>query len=406
MNEDCHRIIFNDLSLTDLLSLGKTSKFIENLVNTELDRQFSKKSVILSLQNMLPSLKDFTEFYDRVFVNDAANAVKLLKNFGKFIKILVIEHTVDIPEVYKLINYHSDSFLQIHLTDVPSFFKHITKPFKNVQRLELGGKFSSFHNDLLSFPELFPALRNLVLSKFKPIFVKREIMNQLIVELPNLFHLYVSTNTFSGFNLTSTTPLFTEKIIRKNLQIQSLALNKVSPDMCKIAAEELKSLEYLEIIGKIDLNHTIHFGSVKTFKYIENGNFVIKLSFSDKLEELNAVVNHVSNAINFVNNHKSLKKVQITKDFGLSDEDILQLVNIELNATEFYFNANDNVKEETIAHFIQNQHQIDYLSLKIHSSIQSVKEKISKLKQYVGNDWIIDNNNYYIIFSKRYEIKY
>lgn len=404
LNEDCLRLIFRDLSLPDLFSLGKTSKFFKHFANAELDRQISKKIVIFKFQNPSSYSKDFTEFYDRIFIETAENAIKVLKNYGHFIKNLAIECPVSVTEVYDLINFHSDSIVQLHLSDVFSFTKNITKPFKNVQKLELEGQFLSFKNNFLNFSELFPQLRSLTLSKINPVIVNREIMDELIVELPLLSHLYVSINTLNKYNMASTWPGFAEEMITKNPQIQSLGLKEPTLEVLKTASDKLKNLEHLEIIGARDLSHVIHFEQVKNFEYIENRNLAINMTFSDKLEELTVVVNHVSNFIDFVEKQRSLKKVTCTKDFGFPDVDVLLLTKVNLSASEFHFNAKDDVKDETIVQFIQSQNQLDNLSLKINTSIKSVKQRISTLKQQIGNEWSLHNKGCNIIFYKTHSM--
>lgn len=73
-----------------------------------------------------------------------------------------------------------------------------------------------------------------------------------------------------------------ERLINKNLNIQSLILRRASPNLWKIAAKSLLNLERFELDRYMTQNYTgesIHFESVKVFKINEFSLIYTNITF-------------------------------------------------------------------------------------------------------------------------------
>lgn len=379
LDMDSLHLIFDYMSVPDLVLLGQTNKCFHELVQDELvlKRRFSKKQVLFYA---LPTagLEDFLETEGAFIVSNAPNAMKVLREYGSRMRNIKLAkvYSEDLykTEIPKLFTYCcSDTVEQLHLDNVrPDIFNYANKPFRRVENISLDGFFNDMGNDRFSFSEIFPALHSLYLGNELFLFVRQ--MNSLILEYPQLKHLHVVIHHDDIMDYHAINENVTTELIRKNPQIQSLSVCNATPDLLKIIVDELPELESLELhnFEKNDENEEIddqlHFKNVRHFKS-GNHQFTFgipkNIRFTNKLETFEASIIDLdrSKCLDFIQRYKNLKSIRITATDGFTNANILRLSAMELNAIDVSVNIRNDVKHENIIQFIQKNKQLNELQL-------------------------------------------
>lgn len=315
------------------------NKSVYGLVEAVVKEKFANKIVVLHRPYFAAINKPkvfVQEFGDHINIYYLPVASKVLQYFGHLIVSLRIWNRVHLPgnqfkEIYQHVTaYCAATVTELHLTSLyKNTFVELRKPFINVQKLTLDGEKEMLEQSAMSLSELFPGVRHLYIHSSITIWMF--LSNQ---KLPHLEHLY--TENENDYN---TPPI--KEMIKNNLQIRSLALNSVRPDLLQFVAVELSQLERLRLenygMNSDVRNVSIHFESVKIFAmkgrpHIWPSHF----TFGDHLEEfeMDVLDGDRTKLVDFLVKYKtSLKKLRV--NLSLDNFDVLQLAGTALNDMSF-----------------------------------------------------------------------
>lgn len=379
------QLIFDKLSVSDLIYLGQINQDFWNLVVDELKQRFSKKRIRFCELSSARDDESVIESEEEIIIKDAQNATFILEQFGTSIRNLSIttsKITHESEVIFKLVEEQcSDSLVQFELFDLMlNFFENITKPFRNVKIVSLHGIVVELGNDQLNFGDIFPAMRRLELNN-----VKVNDRSKFALNFPNLKHLSVIDDINSV------------EIIRKNPQIRSTFLQFVNGELVKFVADHLPELEVLTLYNyrqQNDQTYDFHFGNVK---YFECGfDWPENITFSDKLEELYVLLDSQDkNYVDLIEHSNGLKKLQISGD-GVVDTDVmLRLIWAKLNVTEMHLVFCWSPASDFIIQLIENCEHLNQLELQIWNL--EIDDLEMALREDLGHEWIInvwsaDNN--------------
>lgn len=424
LNFDCLRIILDNLSVEDLTSLGKTNVFFSRLVENELifEQRFSKKMVVFASMPGIPEIPDdIIETGDSIIISHPLIAAEMLENFGsrmRNIKIFSESYYTENNSI--LFSEHcSKSLEQLHLNDIrPAIGKYILEPFQRVTNLSIDGFALDLSNEQYDFNEMFPLLQRLYLGDSSLFFLRN--LKSLILNFPHLKHLHAEIHDMEL--LDNYYPIDEDVInefIYKNSQIQSLSLSVscLTTHLLKYVVKKLPDLEKLELHHLFTINENVLFENVRSLKS-GNHKYPFKLPecirFTDKLEEFEAVMKPGDNeGFDFIENHKSLKTIRITTSKGFTNNDVLRLTYIKLNAIFLSMNVKNDIKHDTIIQFIEKNEQLNELHLKFEiknekkSFLKSITQfckktffDVSILREKIENNWNIYENGKDIVIIK------
>lgn len=393
LDEDCQYLVFDKLRVTDLNALARTNKYYESFAMDIVRRRFAKKMVIFDLLWVHSTSNDYTETNEYIEIEHAEAAIKMLIQFGRFIKNLKIQHVSTVShldreptkKVYRLIQEHcSESLTQFHFKHNEfNYFDYVTKPFKNVQNVTLNGNMNHLGNNQLNLQQIFPAMRYLHVNLLR---IKN--MSTLTLEFPHLEHLNVAICTVN-FNEYVREPTIVE-LIRKNPQIRSIVLGNLYLNLLEVVSETLVNLEQLTLYSYFEpvAGVEYHFEQVKSFKFSNNWgqSMPSNITFGEHLEEfeVNARL-HDHKYIDFIENNRNLKKICIHKP---DNDDIQRLAAAELNVTEISISFDNDVEGENLVQLVKNCKQLNQLHLKMTSANQKIEEIFSMLRKEFENRFI------------------
>lgn len=428
LNFDCSRMIFDYLSVPDLISLGRTNKYFFKLVENELifENRLSKKMVIFASVPGLP--KDMIETEDSFIISNPLIAAEMLETLGtrmRNIKIVKIySGTHNTPNYSNLFTEHCKRTLeQLHLDNVrPTIGNNVIEPFQRVTNLSLDGFVLDLSSDRLDFSEMFPSLQSLYLGDSSLFYLQN--LNSLITNFPHLKHLHAEIHDVELLEFYH--PIdenVISEIICKNPQIKSLSLGVSSPRdalarLLKLVVKKLPDLEKLELNNFFMINDEIEFKNVKSLKsgnHIHSFHIPETIKFSDKLEELDAVMNEAKNkCFEFIENYKSLKIIRISAKNGFTNSDVIWLTHIKLNAVFLSMNVGNDMKHDTIIQFIEENKQLKELHLKLEiknetkslfKCLTQFRKKtlfdVAVLRKKIRNNWNLYENGLDIVIVKK-----
>lgn len=413
LNSDCQYLILEQLSMIDLYSVTKTCKYYESLGGTILQRKLAKKMVIFTQLNPYVTFDSiFKETDENVKIESVSAAKKLLKQFGRHIRNLKLQHVSPpgpldrgpLEEVYKLIqDYCSETLTQFNYGwNTDNFFKYVKIPFKNVETVSLEDYVINLSNNQLMFQQIFPSIRNLHLN-----LVRMQNVSAITTHFPNLVHLNINIGSFNGY---INEPIAID-LIRKNPQIRSLNLKNVNSNLLQIVSENLVNLEQLTLSFYIeqDPNVRIYFEHVKSFRMDINIHQSIpsSITFGENLKEFESNAHPKDHKyINFVKNYKHLKKIRINGVETLNNYDIKQLAAANLNVVDMFLTCDISVEEEVLVKLIENSHQLERLQLSMTVKNAFIESAISMLQSRLQNEWILkvdrSGTSLQIFFDKKF----
>lgn len=380
MNELRLQLIFDKLSVADLIFLGQINDDFWNLVEGELRIRFSKKLVKLHGLPYNFIGESVIESEEQILIRDAQNATFILEKLGTSIQSLwittsLISHEPEV--IFALIEKHcSETLIQLELFNLlHNFFQNLSTPFKNVITVNLKGIIGALGNDQFTFSTLFPAMRFLELDK-----VEVDDHTKFALELPNLRHLSV----YNDFNSVH--------VIRKNPQIRSIFLYSADSAYLEFVANNLLGLEELTLYNyhqQNDRNYNFRFDNVKFFEcalcYAWPKN--IRLS---NLELLHVLTNSQDiNYIDFIEESSTLRELQITGD-GILDANVLtRIIIAKLNITEMNLVLQWYPEAELIIQLVENYKQLNKLDLMIRAD--DIDDLAMDLQSYFGPERVVNN---------------
>lgn len=395
MNLDCQLLILRLLSISDLFSIGKTSKLLASVAKQEIGRRFATKPVAISQFGVNSVIREQEGLY---LIEDIPTAVNLLNEYSHSIRKLEIRHIPteqtegqSINVIYDLIKErYSETLVQLHLVYLDrSFFENMTTVFTKVENfvwrfeaktdVDLG-------NDHQTLADLFPNLKRLQLSC-----IKVRNSSKILVNYPYLEHLDVNLGDSRPFTQPSIVELF-----RKNPQVLSLSIRMASNIFLKTIADELPNLETLELRAYRYEGHStdrIHFKRLKCLKVINcyAQTMPKDINFGVHLEEVEVepYLDLQASFINILENNPNVTKFRVTD--AITDQNVLQLAaklsSSGSNLVELLIVCN-GLKEESLVELIQcarNLHSIRLINLLTLFSAESV----FRFRQRFDDEWVI-----------------
>lgn len=406
--------IFDHLSISDLMNLSATSDYLSLAVEETLRKRFQETVVFLAFPS---TTKANLEQTGSGIFGRMPDYKPILNNFGHSIKNLNIGFQ---PKEYKP-NYiwkgemsdlikeqYTESFVMLNLKE-----KSLTILPNFIIGLKYGGKsFTLPTIDLgdhqMNINEMFPSLRHLYLEGTE----LRNTNNQSL-HFPHLKILNI--DILSNDIGSSEGETVIERLLLENPQIRSLTLHSVTPDFLKFTADNLKNLEFLEIVGYNGLNdenYHFHFEHMKHFKFAEAYKFSdwwpTNITFGNELEEIEIDLTGsvVYKAIDFIVNTSGLKKLQLWRGLNpnpLNENVISRLASAHLNVTEMYLKIDGHVQTGQINQLIRNSNELTTLNLYIDYRL--AKPIIAALENEFGREWYLSTSyfmqNQVITLEKR-----
>lgn len=415
VNEDCLLLIFEHLPVADLLSMENINSHFNILAADELKRRFSRKLVVIEdfamEMSVNPLLGKMYESRDCIYLFNAPLIVRFLKQFGSSIESLQINFDtmgliLDPPNsqvLFQLIAEHcSKSLSQLHLGWLKqSIFNNMKTVFEKVEIISFEGRLYDLGLDEFSLNDLFPALRELYLNEV----VLLRDPDCLKLKIPHLVHLEVTIDEGDAAQLFVTQRLISE-LIRKNPQIQSLVMRQASANLLKSASVKLIQLKHLEIYdyrGRNNDNRNIHFEHVKSFK-VDN-DVPVDISFGNDLKdfEIEGAIPDNNKYIEFIENNKHLKRIQIKGRYGLTNDEIFRLATIQSNAESLSVVCDQEVEHENINKLIRNFRNSKQFHLKLIAGPFELDDLAAMLEEQFERDFFVKTvfENFEVILEQK-----
>lgn len=399
LNSDVQLNILESLPIEDLLSLSETSQYFSSLTVGIFKKYLHTFVEVKSKLNRLSDDKG------RIYARDEQTARRLFKHFGRLISKLKVNYAessdmdaTTLQSISKAIDFYcSDTLKEIIIFDKShSFFGQITKPFKNIERVELFGHYKNLSGGSLSFSEIFPSMKSLFLSSttFKHI-------DQIFHHYPNLIELRV--NFYDMFHSRNVKETDIAEIIEKNPQIRILKVHSSTSAILKNASDALPNLEHLRIEPSWHLEISnngpeILFKNVKILELKPTENkfhirrFLRGIKF-ESLEELRAIINPEVEFdwwLKFIRKNTNLKIFHIIEG-SINDDDIVKFTKTKTtNLNEISITLDSNVKDESLIDFVNKHHTTERFVFKFDESDDGDCEmKISALREKFNDQWII-----------------
>lgn len=393
------------LPLIELISMVEMNKSVYHVIEKAVKWKFSKKKLVLrrpyaSAQNRPKVFMQ--EFNHQIDINYLPVVTKVLRYFGHLVVSLRIFNRVHLPEnqfkqLYQHINaYCSVTLTELHLTNVyKQTFIELSNPFKSLENLTLDGDQDLIEYTRLSFGELFPSMRRLILPSSTSIWLY--LLDQKFPQLE-----YLSTENERDYN---TPPI--KQLIKNNPQIRHLALSKAQPNLLEHAAVELPNLESLTLIhygmNNVNIqNASLHFENLKSF-IVDEGFPRIwpNITFGDHLEEFEISVKDDERAklIEMILAYKKSLKILRLK-INLDNFDIMQFVNADLSLVELGFNCKNESEIELFICLIESSKCLKKFELFIEKP-HLRGPAFDALKKRFDNEWNVTKSDYCVYLNRK-----
>lgn len=354
--------------MDDLFSVAKTSKQFTHLAANVLRRKYPKRKVQIGI----PKSQGYKDHLigQVAYLEGVPTILKYLRYFGSTIPSLEVRYTSAdgdsnvLSTLNEYINVHcADTLMEIEILH-GQFFQNVVKPFKLTENVILHGQFETFENSILTFDQIFPALKRLSLRR-----IKVSDKSAFYRSFPQLHHLDVYIANGNELDNTVLGPLrFTEsdliKMLEQNPQIQSLIVQGISRSSLRLVNELLPNLENLEIIaasGAInpDDNREIVFAHVKTFKVSTSSPTVYENLHFPSLVDFKADKHGLDWWLCFVGKQDNLQKFT-ANDGCFNTTDFNKLASSKLNTLEISVQLCEDVVIDrpdfiqNVTHFVKN----------------------------------------------------
>lgn len=351
---------------------------------------------------------------NRIYVRNEETALQLFKDRPIYrLKVNFIESSgfgqATLDSMSKSVNLHcSDTLKEISIHDKNSFLEQVTKPFKNVERVELAGQCRRLSSDSLKFNQIFPAMTSLSL-----VAPNIKFGDQIYHHFPNLIDLQMKLHDWYHEILDQSD---VKDILKLNPQIRSMKLSDVKASILRNVNEALPDLEYLAVRNALPCDRFhIEFDPPITFKNVNTleimlaryppwmGYFFKGVKF-EKLEEIKAIFASESDFerwtepevefewwYNLVDqNAHTLKQFNAIKGC-IYNFDVMKFTKIpELKLTEISFAVCDGVSVGDVLKFLNENQKVKKFHIKFVGSYRGKDEKrVPELSEKLSNEWKI-----------------
>lgn len=374
---DVQFVILDCLNLTELLDVVKINSNLSLIVGKVFRHKYRDFEFHIALNNVECENNQNEEGYSvderaietitqksKVKLIDCKLTVDILMHFGRFMRKLTIENDdkMNIPtiNIIQIANdYIADTVVTLNLPHMRNdTLKQFTRPFKGVRDLNCEIKVNQT-GTILPFNKLFPELQKISIS------LQLDLNYSYIdCKLPHLEHLSVKLYLIGRYHKVNE---HYEGFLQKNQQIQSinvLGLGTVPEDYIA-AISKLSNVEKLTFMNIQVQNQTIHFESIKHFKYRDYFPQTINKFIFPRLETIVMTYDPklYNKTLEFFENHRNLSKLEL-KIVSASrvplrlDELMMELSNLrEIILQNFY-----SIDIFVISKIIQNHENLEKLT--------------------------------------------
>lgn len=310
MNEDCIYLILNQLDFQEIINVAQSSKKLSILAVDVFKRQFAVEKIVINVLDVKKEAYRFTKNHE---IFDYKLALNVLKYVGHVIRKLEMCYHINNPKntavISRFINeYCHESLIEFdfQLVDQSPIYS-MTKPFKNVQHVDLTIFWSLQGDETLAMNELFPALRRFTLNFY---YAQNDYIN-CHFPLLEYFHVNKSPPEFDR------SPI--KDFLAANSHIRRLSLGTTTMEFLKIIQIALPSLENLTLWYYLEEYEPIHFESVTIFT-IKDYWSPKNISFSH-LQELHINVEGERSMrwINFIKTNQNINRFFM--DYSFVDDE-------------------------------------------------------------------------------------
>lgn len=397
LNMDCQFMILEKMDFFTLFSMAETSTQFSSLVSEVVRRTFIKKQLIIAS----PYTDWFLDGPRLIGIQHFETAVKVLENFGQFIKNLAIENEFVDDErnaqIFELVRSNCwKSLIEVHLTNPESnFFSKSKNAFSNVEFVDITGNFDNVHN----LDETFPKMRRLKLnirkiSNISDIDSKHEFLEDLTVKL---LSRKSNDGTFSE--------AVAERLIKNNRQIRRLRLEHSSSNLLRIAADSLQNLDCLELDEYDEsstLNdQTLHFETVRRFKIGDSSvSMPSRISFGSLEElEIGVVPHKCTRWLGLIESHSNLRILRI--NFPVDNHIVSRLRRARLSLYQISLKFYTDFDIENMIKLIQSCKELNNAHFDMTWTATQVQWAADILREKIEKHWIIKNDSYDIYLERR-----
>lgn len=401
---DVQYLMFENLELSDLLSLSQTSQRFSILTEEIFMRKHSNKLFRL----FRPERDEKRKLYDLsdlIIVINYDTILKLLKTFGRLIKNIELlcgsSHEENMTELSASINLNcADTLIEINIdSDHEDLFAGMTKPFRKLKVFSMRGLVENLGSDTLSFNELFPAIRRLKLGNIVQISNK----SCIDVSFEHLEYLDVRVQNYGLVKELNSEDV--EKLLRKNPQIQSILLRNAKRRLLELTSQILPNIADIHLISYdntiSDGDHEIIFENLTNFTASFRSQDRYENVTFRNLTELHTGISifpndEILNLITFVRRNPNLKRLFIDWGF-IYHGNIQQLSQAQLNIEEITMKIL-SVKEEHIINFIRNCEHMKKIT--VNDDVCHYIN-IETLRDQIEDKWIITTHEKRLVFTRR-----
>lgn len=367
LNIDVQFVILENLNLSDLISLADTNAHFFRMAANVFKRKHSQKLIkFLAPDDIIK--RDLCVIDDVIYVQRYDSILRLLTHFGQLILKLNLEHGSNqelllhartfnmVHSVNKFTNFYcSEGLTQLEIENYfANFFDEMTHPFKHVEKVSITGWFKKLGTSTLTFDELFPAIKHLVLENVQVI--DSSSISRSFSYLEHL-QLEIRSSRYSdGFAEHDV-----EQALKRNPQIRSLNLDGASEKILEIASENLIKLEMLALsplrtdflFSEPQRNKKIVFEYVKIL-HIFTPYHMKNIKFSN-LNELHtaAIVTPDYDWIEDVKRNSHLKKLYLDR-ICVGNDRLQQIASANLSVDQLSVDFCSDVDDNSIIGFIEN----------------------------------------------------
>lgn len=397
LNFDVQLLVIEQLDLRDLLTLAESNNHFSILAETAFKSKLSKNGI--EFWGFYSDYPDFQKIDNHIRIQNVDTMEKLLKSFGRSILKLIVNYNIS-KEKFELANkinglistHCSDTLVQIDLTRFGSCpFDGFTKPFKKVENVDLHGTFTKMGNSNYTFNQLFPAVKHLTMPAIK--FSNESAIAWRLPQLEQLeFMVSSNSNDMKMF----------EDLLKKNPQIRSLKMGCNYEVFLPKVNELLPELENLELLYYFndDINTHVDFKNVKILTMFRDRYIIGSPNMNfEKLTELHTNVRSYGYNwwTEFFNKSETLERLHLDKgcaDLGVFNE----ITSMELNLSEISLKPCDDIGENEVLEFVQNNGNTEIFHFLSHNSLTSLAQI---LREKLAKEWTV-----YLLGNEIQVIKY
>lgn len=393
-----------------MISIAESNAELAPQVKDILRRKFAKKELTFIDPYRTGEVgNSVQELYGVIYIRHFETASKVFKNYGNLVQKVSLWLRDPLSEmshsIYKFVNlYSSESLERIEIIaeKQPYSLSEYTKPFKNVEYVFLGGRFSDFGSSVLNFGKLFPKMHRLILDG-----IECKELSWATQTYPYLESLSVEIGK-SYETPDRITNALVEQLVTKNPQIHDLSLKYPSSHLLKVVATTLMDLKTLKIKryieSKEDVETGFHFKNVKSLKFMHGSQSAPANVTFDKLEKFttDAKPSTCFRWIELIEKTKTLRKLNVYRD--LSNDDFKHLSQAKSELIKAFVMLDDDIKGENILKFLENNQKLEKVVFRLGLGSVTPIEKF--LREQVGKDWYITVESTKTYFLYMYRIKH